>query len=72
MQNNRAINIYLVRHGEANASWDEDRDPGLSAKGKKQATAVAEELFSLEESDDDIKNAGKVPLKEVEKAANYI
>ena len=46
MQNNRAINIYLVRHGEANASWDEDRDPGLSAKGKKQATAVAEELFS--------------------------
>ena len=45
MQNNRAINIYLVRHGEADASWNEDRDPGLSTKGKKQAAAVAEELF---------------------------
>ena len=46
MQNNRAINIYLVRHGEANASWNEDRDPGLSSKGKKQASAIAEGLLT--------------------------
>ena len=24
------INIILVRHGEASASWSEDPDPGLS------------------------------------------
>ena len=33
--------IYLVRHGEAAASWGSHPDPGLSAKGQTQAEAVA-------------------------------
>ena len=35
MSKNDEINIYLVRHGEAGKSWDEDRDPGLSDRGKE-------------------------------------
>lgn len=34
--------IYLVRHGEASATWIESHDPGLSEKGHDQAKAVAE------------------------------
>ena len=29
--------IYLVRHGEAAASWGQSADPGLSALGREQA-----------------------------------
>jgi len=36
--------LYLVRHGEAAAGWSDDRDPGLSALGRKQAEAVAAAL----------------------------
>lgn len=36
--------IYLVRHGEAAASWSEDRDPVLSELGREQAVQVAERL----------------------------
>lgn len=32
--------IYLVRHGEAAASWDRSPDPGLSETGLQQALAV--------------------------------
>lgn len=39
--------IYLVRHGEAAASWNEDHDPGLSGRGRAQADAVAVELAPL-------------------------
>ncbi len=38
------MEIFLVRHGEAAASWGEDPDPGLSALGRQQAAAVAEAL----------------------------
>ena len=38
--------IYLVRHGEAAASWGEHPDPGLSEKGQIQAEAVAKTLMS--------------------------
>lgn len=38
------MDIYLVRHGEAAASWGEDPDPGLSAQGTQQAAAVADAL----------------------------
>lgn len=38
------MDIYLVRHGEAAASWGEDPDPGLSATGLQQAKYVAETL----------------------------
>jgi probable phosphoglycerate mutase len=40
------VDIYLVRHGEAAASWSEDPDPGLSAQGTQQASAVADSLAS--------------------------
>lgn len=39
--------IYLVRHGEAAASWGEHADPGLSEKGQAQAETVAETLIRL-------------------------
>lgn len=35
--NNKSINIYLVRHGEAAAKWSQSRDPGLSELGQRQA-----------------------------------
>lgn len=41
------IDIYLVRHGEAAASWGEDSDPGLSDLGQQQAEAVARQLLPL-------------------------
>ena len=49
MTKNDEINIYLVRHGEAGKSWDEDLDPGLSYKGKEQSKKLVSEL------DDDFK-----------------
>jgi broad specificity phosphatase PhoE len=39
--------VYLVRHGEAAASWGESDDPGLSALGKSQANEAAIELNRL-------------------------
>lgn len=39
--------IYLIRHGEAAGAWDDTLDPGLSAKGFRQAAAMAEKLGSL-------------------------
>lgn len=39
--------IWLVRHGEAAASWGEHTDPGLSDLGHQQAEAVAEELLPV-------------------------
>ena len=36
--------IYLIRHGEAAASWGDHPDPGLSDQGSLQADAVATKL----------------------------
>ena len=33
--------LYLVRHGEAAARWDQDHDPGLDDVGRRQAIALA-------------------------------
>ena len=38
--------IYLIRHGEAAASWGSHPDPGLSESGQAQAEAVAMTLSS--------------------------
>ncbi len=38
------VSIYLVRHGEAAASWGEDPDPGLSQLGHQQALQVRDAL----------------------------
>ncbi|MFK8043137.1 histidine phosphatase family protein [Congregibacter sp.] len=42
MSNARAI--YLVRHGEAAASWGQSPDPGLSELGHSQAKETAQQL----------------------------
>jgi len=38
------MKIYLIRHGQAAASWDQDRDPGLSALGAKQALQLTDRM----------------------------
>jgi broad specificity phosphatase PhoE len=38
--------IYLIRHGEAAASWGSHPDPGLSENGRAQAEAVAQKLLN--------------------------
>ena len=44
--------IYLVRHGEAAATWQQDPDPGLSPMGIRQAESLAEHF-------------GEVPVKHI-------
>ncbi|MEO0882860.1 MAG: histidine phosphatase family protein [Pseudomonadota bacterium] len=39
--------IFLVRHGEAAASWGDHPDPGLSDLGRDQAERAALELVAL-------------------------
>lgn len=34
--------IFLVRHGQASAAWNQNPDPGLSALGREQAQAVCD------------------------------
>lgn len=41
------MDVFLVRHGEAAASWGESSDPGLSELGWQQAQAVADVLQPL-------------------------
>lgn len=41
------MDIYLVRHGEAAASWSESPDPGLSELGRQQAESAAAVLAPL-------------------------
>lgn len=38
------MDIFLVRHGEAAASWGQAADPGLSPLGQEQARAAARDL----------------------------
>ncbi|TMK88979.1 MAG: histidine phosphatase family protein, partial [Actinobacteria bacterium] len=39
--------LYLVRHGQPLARYDQDHDPGLDGVGRAQAEAAAAELASL-------------------------
>jgi len=39
--------LYLVRHGEAAANWDDAMDPGLSEQGKTQAKTLVQHLQQL-------------------------
>ena len=39
--------IYLIRHGQAAASWGDHPDPGLSDLGRTQAKTVAASLSGL-------------------------
>ena len=36
--------VFLIRHGQAAAAWNEDRDPGLDAAGHHQAEELASSL----------------------------
>lgn len=39
------MDIFLVRHGEAAASWGQESDPGLSELGREQAEQAARGLL---------------------------
>lgn len=39
--------IWIVRHGEAAASWEKDPDPGLSNLGQLQAEETATALTNI-------------------------
>ena len=39
--------IWIVRHGEAAASWEKDPDPGLSTLGQEQAERTAQALLEI-------------------------
>jgi probable phosphoglycerate mutase len=41
------MDIYLVRHGEAAASWSQSEDPGLSDRGLRQARSAADKLSGV-------------------------
>jgi probable phosphoglycerate mutase len=41
------IDVYLVRHGEAEMPWSQAKDAGLSESGRRQAETVADELAPL-------------------------
>lgn len=58
--------IYLVRHGEAAASWGESADPPLSELGREQAHAVARTLTAGEVTPDLLVSS---PLKRARETA---
>jgi broad specificity phosphatase PhoE len=39
--------LYVVRHGHPESEWDKDPDPGLSERGRSQASEVATILSKL-------------------------
>ncbi len=41
------VTLYLIRHGQASAGFDQDHDPGLDSVGRAQAEAIGGELESL-------------------------
>ena len=43
----RVTDIWLVRHGEAAASFDQEIDPGLSLLGHEQAVTAAQQLSAI-------------------------
>jgi probable phosphoglycerate mutase len=43
----RVTDIWLVRHGEAAASFDQEIDPGLSLLGHEQAATAAQQLSAM-------------------------
>jgi broad specificity phosphatase PhoE len=43
----RVTDIWLVRHGEAAAAFDQEIDPGLSPLGHEQAATAAQQLSAI-------------------------
>lgn len=60
--------IWLVRHGEAEASWSEHPDPGLSALGHSQAAASAQLLEAQAPADAVLLTSPKRRAKETAEA----
>lgn len=58
------IPVWLVRHGEAAASWAEHPDPGLSALGWSQAETAAEQLLGEIPADVDLLSSPKARAQE--------
>ncbi len=58
--------IYLIRHGQAAASWGEHPDPGLSDTGQSQAKSVAEYLSS-----NPIESVISSPMARCQETASY-
>ena len=58
--------IYLIRHGEAAASWGSHPDPGLSENGRAQAETVAKALAS-----ETITNAITSPMARCQETGSF-
>lgn len=58
--------LYLIRHAEAAAGWDQDPDPALSIKGKAQAEQLADRLFGQFSADTPILSS---PMKRCRETA---
>ena len=58
--------IWIVRHGEAAASWEKDPDPGLSALGQEQAERTARALLEIVPEDATLLSR---PLKRAQQTA---
>lgn len=58
--------IWIVRHGEAAASWEKDPDPGLSALGQEQAERTAQALLEIVPEDATLLSS---PLKRAQETA---
>ena len=58
--------IYLIRHGQAAASWGDHPDPGLSDLGRTQAEAVAETLMR-----EPIEHAFSSPMARCQETASF-
>ena len=56
--------IYLIRHGEAAATWGAHPDPGLSTNGQSQAETVAASLARL-----DLKQIRSSPMTRCQQTA---
>lgn len=61
------MDIYLVRHGEAAASWGQEADPGLSELGRQQAENAAADLYRR--IDDDTRLISSPLVRALETAA---
>ena len=58
--------IYLIRHGQAAASWGDHPDPGLSDLGRTQAENVAATLIS-----EPIEQAFTSPMARCQETASF-
>ena len=56
--------IYLIRHGEAAASWEQDPDPGLSERGIIQAKTLVNEFRDVP-----LQNVFSSPLRRAQETA---